>query len=78
MSIENALIKINELKEDTMTPKGLKDKLDEIIEILKDKEEDTIKINKALDVLDNISSENNVQPYIRTQIWNIVSILESI
>ncbi len=78
MSIENALIKINELKEDTMTPKGLKDKLDEIIEILKDKDEDTIKINKALDVLDNISSENNVQPYIRTQIWNIVSILESI
>lgn len=78
MSIENALIKINELKEDTMTPKGLKDKLDEIIEILKNKEEDTIKINKALDVLDNISSENNVQPYIRTQIWNIVSILESI
>jgi len=78
MSIENAVIKLNELKEDAMTPKSLKDKLDEIIEILKNKDEDTIKINKALDILDEVSSENNVQPYIRTQIWNIVSILESI
>ena len=78
MSIKNAVIKLNELKEDTMTPKGLKDKLDEIIEILKNKDEDTIKINKALDILDEVSSENNIQPYIRTQIWNIVSILESI
>ncbi len=78
MSIENAVIKLNELKEDTMTPKGLKDRIDEIIEILKGNDEDTIKINKALDILDEISSENNIQPYIRTQIWNIVSILESI
>ncbi len=76
--MENAIEKVNELKEDSMTPKGLKEKLDEIVNILKKDEEDTIKINKALDVLDDISTENNIQPYIRTQIWNIVSILESI
>jgi len=78
MTMENAIEKVNELKEDSMTPKGLKEKLDEIVNILKKDEEDTIKINKALDVLDEISTENNIQPYIRTQIWNIVSILESI
>ncbi len=78
MTMENAIEKVNELKEDSMTPKGLKERLDEIIDILKKDEEDTIKINKALDVLDDISTENNIQPYVRTQIWNIVSILESI
>lgn len=78
MSIENSVIKLSELKEDTMTPKGMKNKLSETIQILKGEEEDTIKINKVLGILDEISSENNVQPYVRTQIWNVVSILESI
>ncbi len=78
MSIENSVIKLNELKEDMMTPKGLKEKFSLAVEILNGKEEDTIKINKVLSILDDISSENNIQPYIRTQIWNVVSILESI
>lgn len=78
MSIENAVVKLNELCEDTTTPKGIKEKLGGVVDILSNEEEDTIKINKALDSLDEISSESNIQPYIRTQIWNIVSILESI
>jgi uncharacterized protein (UPF0147 family) len=78
MSIQDSILKLNELKEDTMTPKGLKEKLNEAVEILQNDEEDTIKINKVLGILDDVSSENNIQPYVRTQIWNIVSILESI
>jgi len=78
MSIENSVVKLSELKEDSMTPKSLKEKISEAIEILQGNEEDTIKINKVLSLLDEISSENNIQPYVRTQIWNIVSILESI
>lgn len=78
MSIENSVVKLSELKEDSMTPKSLKEKISEVIGILQGNEEDTIKINKVLSLLDEISSENNIQPYVRTQIWNIVSILESI
>lgn len=78
MSIENAVISLNELKEDSMTPKNLKDRLQEIVDVLQKKEENSIKINKALDILDDICGENNLQPYIRTQLWNIVSMLESI
>jgi len=78
MSIANAIAKLNELKEDSMTPKNLKEKLQSIVVILQSDEEKSIKINKALDILDAISNENNIQPYIRTQIWNIASMLEAI
>ena len=78
MSIENAIVKLNELKEDSMTPKNLKEKLQSVIDVLQCKEESSIRINKALDILDNISNENNIQSYTRTQLWNIVSMLESI
>jgi len=34
--------------------------------------------NKALDELDELVSDNNIQQYTRTQIWNVVSLLEKI
>ena len=38
----------------------------------------SIKISKALNDLDEIADDVNLQPYTRTQIWNVVSILEKI
>ncbi|MBU0461926.1 MAG: UPF0147 family protein, partial [Nanoarchaeota archaeon] len=39
-------------------------------------EELSIRINKALSELDEISDDTNLQAYTRTQIWNIASMLE--
>ena len=76
--INDVIEVIEELCEDTTIPRNIKTKFQEIISALKDDSETSIKVNKALHNLDEIGDDSNLQPYIRTQIWNIVSILESI
>lgn len=70
---------INELQNDNTVPKNIKIKLQSIASILNGEEENmSIKVNKALDELEEISDDANIQSYTRTQLWNIVSLLESI
>lgn len=70
---------INELQNDNTVPKNIKIKLQSIANILNAEEENvSIKVNKALDELEEISDDVNIQSYTRTQLWNIVSLLESI
>jgi len=75
--INEAVEALEELKNDSTVPKNIKNKIVEIISSLNDDKETSIKINRALNELDEISDNNNIQPYTRTQIWNVVSILES-
>lgn len=70
--------KLQELESDINIPKNIKIKIKKIVDILKEDTELSIKINKALNELDEISNDPNLEPYTRTQIWNIVSILEKI
>lgn len=77
-AIKEVLEAIQELQEDATIPKNIKTKLEEISEMLKSDEDISIRINKALHELDEISDDTNIQPYARTQIWNIASMLESI
>jgi len=76
--IHSAISALEELKNDNTVPKNIKSKIESIIESLKEEKEKSIRINKALNELDEISDNNNIQPYTRTQIWNIASLLESI
>lgn len=69
---------LEELKEDTTVQRNIKTKISNIIETLNQEEELSIRINKALDELDEISNDNNLHSYTRTQVWNIVSMLEMI
>ena len=69
---------LSELMEDNTVPKNIKQKIDSIIRSLKDESDLSLRLNKALNVLDEISDDNNIQPYTRTQIWNIASMLESL
>jgi uncharacterized protein (UPF0147 family) len=77
-STQPAIEALEELRSDTTVPKNIKQKIGEIIDSLKDGKELSMKINRALNELDEISDNNNIQPYTRTQIWNVVSILESL
>jgi len=69
---------LEELRHDNTVPKNIKQKIDDIIAALKNGEELSIMVNRTLNDLDEISDNNNIQPYTRTQIWNIVSLLESV
>ena len=69
---------LSELKEDVTVPRNVRLKIEKIIEILKEKKEMQIKISKALNELEEIAGDVNLQSYTRTQIWGIVSILEKL
>ena len=69
---------IQELGEDNCVPRNVKNKLDETRKVLEENEELPVRVNKALNVLDEIADDTNLQPYTRTQLWNVVSMLESI
>ena len=69
---------LEELCEDNTVPRNIKAKFAEIVSSLKTEGEVSIKVNKVLHDLDEIGDDTNLQPYIRTQIWNISSMLEKV
>lgn len=78
--MQNIVEALQELTGDNTVPRNIKSKIEEIIVILNedDGEDMSMKVNKALSELDDISDDTNLQSYTRTQIWNIVSMLEMI
>ena len=69
---------INMLQEDSTVPRNIKEKMKLIISILNNGSDTSMKIDKALQELDEIADDTNLQAFTRTQIWNIVSMLEKI
>ena len=69
---------MSELLKDSTVPKNTKAKIESIINILKEETDVSIKVNKALHMLEGISEDTNLQSFTRTQIWNISSMLEKI
>ena len=69
---------LEDLERDGSVPKNIKDRFNVIVGVLKENVDVKIKVNKALHDFDDISDDVNLQPYTRTQIWNIVSLLEKI
>jgi len=76
--IESIIDVLNELSEDGSVPRNVKETVNSTIKALKEDKEISIKINKALHELDEIADDPNLQQYTRTQIWNVVSLLENI
>ena len=74
-SIEPAL---KELKEDATVPKNVKLKIDKVIGILRKNYETTIKVSKALNELEEVADDVNLESYARAQVWNVISALEKI
>ena len=76
--IKNIVEVLKEMEEDNSIPKNIKDKLNITIDALKNDNNLKMSINKALHELDEIADDPNLQSYTRTQIWNVVSLLESV
>ena len=76
--VDTAVNSLNEIYADATVPRNVRVKIDGIANTLKDGTELSIKVNKALNQLGEISNDVNLQPYTRTQIWNIMSMLEKL
>lgn len=69
---------LNEIKDDLTVPKNVRARIEKVIEILSEAKEMPIKISKALNELEEVADDVNLQSYTRTQIWNVISELEKI
>lgn len=67
-----------EFQEDSTVPKNVKAKIQKVAKILEGTDDISIKVDRALLELDDIQNDTNIQSYVRTQIWNIVSMLEGL
>jgi uncharacterized protein (UPF0147 family) len=76
--IKDIIAALQEVKEENQVPKNVKIKIDEVIKILNEKTEPSLRVNKVLSTLDEIADDTNIQPFTRTQLWNVVSMLEKI
>lgn len=75
---EEIIQALTNLKEDEGVPKNVRSKIDTIIFELKDTSDLSMKVGKSLHNLDEISEDLNLPPFIRTQIWNVSSMLEKL
>jgi uncharacterized protein (UPF0147 family) len=78
VKVEEIVEVLTELKEDNTVPKNVKEKIKVVMDVLKEDEDLKLKVNKVLHELDDIADDPNLQPYTRTQIWNVVSMLEKV
>lgn len=76
--VDTVINSLNEIGADASVPKNVRTKIEAIIGTLKEDTELPIKVNKALNELDELVSDVNLQAYTRTQIWNIMSVLEKL
>ena len=76
--VDTVINSLNEIQADASVPRNVRAKIDEIMNTLKEDTELSIKVNKALNGLVEIANDVNLQSYSRTQIWNVMSLLEKV
>ena len=78
-SLENAMQTLNQLATSHSTPRNFKKTINELINDLK-LEEHSISVRAANSIssLDDITQDPNVPSFVRTSLWQVVSVLESI
>ena len=76
--VDTIINSLNEIQSDSTVPRNVRAKIESIVNTLKEDTELPIKVNRALNGLDEIASDVNLQSYTRTQIWNVMSVLEKL
>ena len=75
--LQQVLFALQELHEDEYVPKNVKLKVAQTMELLNQEGEISIRKSKALTELEALTEDANVEAYTRSQLFNVVSLLES-
>ena len=78
MDMETINRLLDEISEDRSVPKNIRNSIMEARQYMNSNVDMAVRINSAVSILDEISNDPNIPVYTRTQIWNIVSMLEVI
>jgi|TARA_B110000014_G_C20078856_1_gene563454 hypothetical protein len=78
-SMSSAIQTLNQLASSHSTPKNFKKTISELIVDLKSEEYSvSVRAANAISSLDDITQNPNVPSFVRTSLWQAVSVLESI
>ena len=78
-NLESVIKLLGEILEDRTVPRNIKAMVEQAKNALEDKNSDlNLRLSTAISNLDEIINDPNMPMYTRTQIWNIVSMLESL
>ncbi|MFH1420710.1 MAG: UPF0147 family protein [Candidatus Aenigmatarchaeota archaeon] len=78
MIFEEAVRLLEEVEQDRTVPRNVRAAAEEVRKnLIDEKQDEDVRINNAISILDEVSGDPNIPIYTRTQIWNIVSILEA-
>ena len=78
MKVQEVIDALHELEKDPSVPKNIKTKVSEMISDMKSEKDLSLKVNKSLSELDDIANDVNLPTFVRTQIWSIAGMLESL
>jgi len=77
--ISQAIALLEEIIDDKSVPKNIREAARKSKESLEEKgTEIGIRVDRVIQYLDEVSDDPNMPVYTRTQIWNIISLLESL
>ena len=69
---------MKELEQDTGIPSNTKEKIVNSINTLNQDIDVSVKASKVIHEMGEVSQNNNIESYTRTQLWSIVSLLEKL
>lgn len=78
-TMKEAIETLNQIATNHSTPKTIKKSITDIITDLKNEEYSlSVRANNTISLLDDVTQDPNMPSYVRTQLWQAVSKLESI
>lgn len=75
---DNIIEALLDLQEEEGVSKSINTKVEFVLTLLEGDDEDAVLANKALAELEVLSENSNIPSHIRTQLFHVVSMLESI
>ena len=66
------------LEEDDGVPKSVKECLNEVISVLKAEGDVSLKKDKCMSCLDPVANNDHISSYMRTQLWDVVALIEQL
>lgn len=76
--METVVVSLAEIQDDATVPRNVRTQVQSTISTLKTDTELSIKVSKALSELSEMVNDVNLQPYTRTQIYNVMTTLEKL
>jgi hypothetical protein len=77
--IEEVIAMLNQIIEDRSVPRNIRNASLQIKQSLEDRSKDlSLRKDAAIQILDEISKDPNMPIHTRIQIWNLVTLLESL